>query len=262
VSFGLTLKRMGKQDVAQHVGRALELVRLPGFEQRKVRGLSGGEAQRVALARALVNRPKVHLLDEPLSALDLQIRRELQVELRDIHRETGRTFIYVTHDQEEAMSMSDRIVLMNKGRIVQIGSPVGIYREPASVFAASFVGSSNLWAGTVASVDGERVVVDVEGTPVAARPLPDVAMGDRVWVLLRPESLSLRQAAGEPAQPGTSVRGRDTDGRFVGSIVHYRVALDGRELVASRPPDNGRLFAQGEDVDVTWRPDDVVVLED
>ena len=144
VGFGLRIAHVAKAETDKQVTDALELVRLPGFERREVHTLSGGQAQRVALARAIVNRPRVLLFDEPLSALDLQIRRELQVELKDIHRELHGTFVYVTHDQEEAMSMSDRVVVMRLGEIEQVGSPVELYREPASLFVASFVGSSNV----------------------------------------------------------------------------------------------------------------------
>src|SRR5919109_762365 len=156
VAFGLRLKRVSAADMRRRVGEVLELVRLPGFAERRVQTLSGGQAQRIALARAIVNRPKVLLFDEPLSALDLQIRRELQVELKDIHRELQGTFVYVTHDQEEAMTMSDRVVVMRGGEIVQVGNPIELYREPVSLFVASFVGSPNVWPGTVAAVENGR----------------------------------------------------------------------------------------------------------
>src|SRR5207253_7245014 len=159
VGFGLRIAHVTKAETSKQVTEALELVRLPGFADRAVHTLSGGQAQRVALARAIVNRPKVLLFDEPLSALDLQIRRELQVELKDIHRELRSTFVYVTHDQEEAMTMSDRIVVMRGGLILQVGDPIEVYRSPSSLFVASFVGNPNVWSGTVAAVDGSLVTV-------------------------------------------------------------------------------------------------------
>ena len=143
IAFGLKLKRFSREETRMRVADALDLVRLPGFAERAVQTLSGGQAQRIALARAIVNRPKVLLFDEPLSALDLQIRRELQVELKDIHRELRSTFVYVTHDQEEAMTMSDRIVVMRGGEIVQVGDPIELYRAPHTLFVASFVGNPN-----------------------------------------------------------------------------------------------------------------------
>src|SRR5262249_44516947 len=150
-------------------------------EKRDVTTLSGGEAQRVALARALVNEPKVLLLDEPLGALDLQIRREIQVQLKDIHQTTGTTFLFVTHDQEEAMRMSDRIVVMRSGRIVQVGTPLEIYANPASTFVASFVGSSNLWEATVAEVGADDAVLDVNGSRFGARASGALRRGERAW---------------------------------------------------------------------------------
>ena len=163
VEFGLRLRHVPKVEASGLVRDALELVQLPDFGERPVRTLSGGQAQRVALARALVNRPKVLLLDEPLSALDLQIRRELQVQLKEIHRELQGTFVYVTHDQEEALSMSDRVVVMDKGCIIQACAPEELYRAPGSMFVASFVGSGNVWPGTLVEHDGPVSVVSVDG---------------------------------------------------------------------------------------------------
>src|ERR671936_401975 len=186
IAFGLRLKRASADETRRRVGEALELVRLPGFAQRAVQTLSGGQAQRVALARAIVNRPKVLLFDEPLSALDLQIRRELQVELKEIHRELNGTFAYVTHDQEEAMSMSDRVVVMRSGEIEQAGTPVELYREPSTLFVASFVGSPNVWPGTVSAVeDGNAVVVVGERRFEAPRPAAPVQARDRVELVMR-----------------------------------------------------------------------------
>jgi spermidine/putrescine transport system ATP-binding protein len=192
IAFGLRLKRVSTNDTRKRVAEVLELVRLPGFAERAVQTLSGGQAQRVALARAIVNRPKVLLFDEPLSALDLQIRRELQVELKDIHRELHRTFVYVTHDQEEAMTMSDRVVVMRDGVIVQVGDPIELYRSPASLFVASFVGSPNVWPGTVTAVENGRVVVACgERHFEAPTPSTPVRTGDEVALVLRTEALTL-----------------------------------------------------------------------
>lgn len=150
VAFGLRIQKCSESDIKRRVGKMLELVNLSGFEKRKVDALSGGQQQRIAIARALVNEPKVLLLDEPLGALDLKLRKEMQMELKNMQRELGITFIYVTHDQEEALTMSDKIIIMNKGRIQQIGDPVSIYNEPINAFVADFIGESNIFEGTMA----------------------------------------------------------------------------------------------------------------
>ncbi len=262
VAFGLQIARLPKREIEERVGRALELVRLPGFARRSVDTLSGGEAQRIALARALVNRPSVLLLDEPLSALDLQIRRQLQVELKEIHRELGRTFVYVTHDQEEAMSMSDRIVVMNAGEIIQIGTPIEVYRTPASLFTASFVGSANLWPGEIVEAGVDGITIEVGGRRLAARPAPDLRPGDRAWILIRPESVVLSPRSQGGDQSPTTVHGRVADVRFVGSIVHYRLPFGDRMIAASRPPDEGLLFSEGEEVVAHWQASDALILKE
>jgi spermidine/putrescine transport system ATP-binding protein len=263
IAFGLRLKRVGKEDTRRRVDEALELVRLPGFQKRAVSTLSGGQAQRVALARAIVNRPKVLLFDEPLSALDLQIRRELQVELKDIHRELQGTFVYVTHDQEEAMSMSDRVVVMRDGEIVQAGSPIELYRAPSSLFVAAFVGRPNVWHGEVAAVEPERVVVQVGERRLAALTPPDgVRPGDAVALVLRTEALTIFH----PPRPVgdddlTTVEGAVADVRFVGAVVYYRIDLGDRELTVSRPSLGSNVLDEGDRVTVTWSPEDALLLE-
>jgi spermidine/putrescine transport system ATP-binding protein len=264
VAFGLRLKRVAKEETKRRVGEALDLVRLPGFAERKVQTLSGGQAQRIALARAIVNRPKVLLFDEPLSALDLQIRRELQVELKDIHRELQGTFVYVTHDQEEAMSMSDRVVVMRDGEIVQVGDPVELYRSPAKLFVASFVGNPNVWPGKIAAVTADDVTVAVgerrfQAPPPAGVPRP----GDHVALVLRPEALalSLRSGADAGDRP-SSVDGTVADVRFVGAVVSYRIDLGDRELAVSRPSQGFDVLAEGDLVTVSWSPHEALVLPD
>ena len=259
IAFGLRLKRTSAAEMRKRVGDALELVRLPGFAERAVRTLSGGQAQRVALARAIVNRPKVLLFDEPLSALDLQIRRELQVELKDIHRELQGTFVYVTHDQEEAMSMSDRVVVMRGGVIVQVGDPVELYRAPTSLFVASFVGSPNVWPGTVAAVEDSRVVVAVgERRFEAPPPVADVRTGDPVALVLRAEVLTLSDRAAGGAGP-SAVEGTVADVRFVGAVVSYRIDVGDRSLTVSRP-SQAEILAEGAPVTVAWDPRDALLL--
>jgi ABC-type Fe3+/spermidine/putrescine transport system ATPase subunit len=223
--------------------------------------LSGGQAQRVALARALVNRPKVLLFDEPLSALDLQIRRELQVELKEIHRELGRTFIYVTHDQEEAMSMSDRVVVMKDGRIIQAGTPIELYRSPKSMFVASFVGSSNIWKVRILGPGDGGTIVDVAGRQMLTRQVRDIRAGEAAWLVLRAEVLDLAPARGAEPETNTCWRGKLADVRFVGPVVHYRVYLGPDRIVSvSRPSQQEQVLVEGQEVIVSWQPKDAIVL--
>jgi len=262
VGFGLRIAHVDKAETQRRVTDALELVRLPGFEQRQVQTLSGGQAQRVALARAIVNRPRVLLFDEPLSALDLQIRRELQVELKDIHRELRGTFVYVTHDQEEAMSMSDRVVVMRLGEIEQVGSPVELYREPASLFVASFVGSSNVIPVKAMRLDDGAIAVELGGTVVRANASEGVQPGSEAALVLRAESISLEPANGQVRTGGQErafLRGRVADVRFVGAMVHYRIDVDGTRLHVIESSE-GSLLQEGSDVDVSWRTEEALVL--
>ena len=168
VAFGLQARSVEKAEITRRVGEALELVQLGGYERRKPNQLSGGQQQRVALARALVNRPNVLLLDEPLGALDLKLRRQLQLELKRIQTEVGITFVYVTHDQEEALTMSDRIAVMNAGKVEQLGTPEELYERPATRFVADFIGTTNLLRGTV-EADGRRPPAHRRARPVRAR---------------------------------------------------------------------------------------------
>jgi spermidine/putrescine transport system ATP-binding protein len=261
VGFGLRIAKVGKAEIDRRVSEALELVRLPGFGPRQAHTLSGGQAQRVALARAIVNQPRVLLFDEPLSALDLQIRRELQIELKDIHRELGGTFVYVTHDQEEAMSMSDRVVVMQLGAIEQAGTPVELYRRPVSLFVASFVGSSNVISITVKAIRDGAVVVELAGIELAVGPASGVRPGEDASLVLRAEAIALERAdRGASGLEGvTSMRGRVADVRFVGAMVHYRVEAAGVRLHVIESSE-GSLLEEGTDVNVSWRPDDALVL--
>jgi spermidine/putrescine transport system ATP-binding protein len=260
IAFGLKLSRIPKKEIAALVGRYLELIRLPGYEKRDVSTLSGGEAQRVALARALVNNPKVLLLDEPLAALDLKIRREIQTELKDLHRKLGKTFVYVTHDQEEALRMSDRVVVMNHGRIVQVGTPVEIYTQPTSAYTASFVGSSNLWEGRYVESNHDGTIFEVNGTKVRVGAAPGLSAGDPGWILLRPEALEIEREDAAVATPLTSRQGEIEDVSFLGAVVHYRVAGPGWTLLVSRVPEAGRVLSKGDRVVVSWTTASALVL--
>ena len=265
VGFGLRLRRTGKERAAEKIQAALDLVRLPGFGGRRVTELSGGQAQRVALARAIANDPKVLLLDEPLSALDLEIRRQLQAELKDIHRRLGLTFVYVTHDQEEAMSMSDRVIVMREGRVEQTGTPVEIYRQPRSPFVARFLGMSNVVEATVAgTADGWLELAGV-GLPLRVPGLAKrLASGQRVTVVIRPDSFEISRLGGQ-AKPDEAVgrgeaAGEVTDVRFIGALVQYQVAAGGRGWQVTARAGNSEILPEGTPVRLTWRPDEVILL--
>jgi ABC-type Fe3+/spermidine/putrescine transport system ATPase subunit len=212
VAFGLRIARVSRSEQTQRVVEALALVRLEGYGDRRAHELSGGQMQRVALARALVNRPQVLLLDEPLSALDLKIRLEMEVELRRVHRETGATFVYVTHDQREALALSDRIAVFDDGRLIQVGTPHDIYRRPATPFAARFVGDANVIAADV--VDGG---VQVGGTLLQIAG----AVAGPAWLVLRPEVVGV-----VPGSHGPLV-GTVADVAFRGTGFTYRVEVAG-----------------------------------
>ncbi len=216
VAFGLKVARVGRGEQRERVEEALRLVRLEGYERRRSHELSGGQMQRIALARALVNRPAVLLLDEPLSALDLKIRLEMEVELRRVHRETGATFVYVTHDQREAMALSDRIAVINDGRVEQVGAPTELYRHPASVFAAQFVGDANVLPVEVLESGPSDSLVRL-GSHERRVSCPDVAPG-AAWLVLRPEAVRVGESG---ALPG-AVR----DAAFRGTGFTYRIELD------------------------------------
>jgi spermidine/putrescine transport system ATP-binding protein len=233
VAFGLRRKKVDKDEIKRRVAEALSLVELQGRETRKPRQLSGGQQQRVALARALVNRPRALLLDEPLGALDLKLRQAMQLELKRIQREVGITFVYVTHDQEEALTMSDRLVVMNAGRIEQLGNPRELYEHPATRFVANFIGTSNIltgrlerrgdtWALAGLGPD-ERVLVGDAG---------QTQPGQEVELAVRPEKVVLR-AEQDPPPPGQcALRGRVTEIVYLGTSTQYRTVTDGGQAVA------------------------------
>jgi len=231
IEYGLRVRRVSRAERREKVDGALEMVRLPGLGDRKPAQLSGGQRQRVALARAIVNEPQVLLLDEPLGALDLKLRQEMQLELLRVQREVGITFIYVTHDQEEALTMSDRIAVLNHGGIEQIGGPVEVYEQPRTPFVAGFIGVSNL-----IERDGHTITV-------------------------RPEKLVLIED-GEPEPSGAHVEpGRVRDVIYAGVLTRYVVGLDaGGELVVSRQNAERASIAAGSRVRVAWRPDQAFTI--
>jgi spermidine/putrescine transport system ATP-binding protein len=265
VAFGLRRRKVPDVDVRRRVGVALELVRLTGLDRRGPGELSGGQQQRVALARALVCEPTVLLLDEPLGALDLKLRRQLQVELKQLQVEVGITFVYVTHDQEEALTLSDRIAIMNGGRIEQLGTPEELYDRPRSRFVADFIGTTNLLSGTVASVTPEGAVLDLDAGGRCVVASDGLAPGAAVEVAVRPEVLELiPRQADDPADTGDAagswLHGIVEQSAYLGASTSYQVRVDtGRRVVVSVPRTHGRISA-GTPVVVRWRSADTLVL--
>jgi spermidine/putrescine transport system ATP-binding protein len=254
VAFGLRRKGVAKDEVARRAGEMLEIVDLKGREKRRPRELSGGQQQRVALARALVNRPRALLLDEPLGALDLKLRQAMQVELKRIQREVGITFVYVTHDQNEALTMSDRIAVMNDGLIEQLGSPREIYERPATKFVAGFIGTSNVLSGTIASARGGQAVI--EAGPGERIVVPgEVAMGETVELTVRPEKIEVHPE--RPGGDGCAVRGTVTEVVYLGMFTNYNVTTSsGAEVVVfvQNVSSADDVATRGDSVWLSWDP--------
>ena len=249
VAFGLEMRSVSSAERARLVAEALRLVRLEGYERRRPRELSGGQQQRVALARALVIRPDVLLLDESLSNLDAKLREQMRLEIREIQRTLAITTVFVTHDQVEALSMCDRVAVMDSGRVSQVGTPEDLYERPANRFVAGFVGRAN-WLAGVARAGG----VDLAGTRVAA--LHGEADGAAVELMLRPHRLRLRRAGGGGAEGDASLPGKVRSLSYVGDVAQVEVETAAGRLVVERGTDGGdwRGFAEGEAVEVGWSP--------
>ena len=259
VAFGLRRRKLPEKEVRSRVTEMLKLVELPGYERRKPGQISGGQAQRVALARALVNKPAVLLLDEPLGALDLKLRKQMQVELKRIQQEVGITFIYVTHDQEEAMTMSDRIAVMDKGRYQQLGDPETLYERPATPFVAGFLGVSNLLPAQIGERDGQRVWCTLaDGTRVQV-PAAAVEGKSAIRVGVRPEKIRLH-TDGDAAGGSNRLAGRVVDASYLGVSTSYIVeARSGSRLTVYEQnverTSHGSLHRPGDDVFLSWSPD-------
>jgi putative spermidine/putrescine transport system ATP-binding protein len=240
VEYGLKVKRVPKGERRRRVAEAMATVRLEGFGTRRPTQLSGGQRQRVALARALVNRPAVLLLDEPLGALDLKLREEMQVELKAIQQQVGITFVFVTHDQQEALSMSDRIAVFERGRIEQIGTPTEVYEHPATEFVADFVGTSNLLTG-----DAARAVLGVAGT-----------------FTVRPEKIRILPASASIGADEQSTRGTVRDVQYLGAHTRYRVTLDagGELIVDTQNVASDQLAREADAIQLAWQRDHVFAV--
>ena len=266
IAYGLMIKKVPRREREQRVAEMLELVQLPGMTRRRPSQLSGGQRQRVALARALINRPRVLLLDEPLGALDLKLRKEMQLELKQLQQQVGITFVYVTHDQEEALTMSDRIAVMEHGHVLQIGTPLGVYEAPNSRFVADFIGETNFIGGTLASIDGHEGEFHAGGLKMIAIVEPNVKPDTPATLTVRPERIRLSSEA-----PG------DTPNAFLGEVCEsIYVGMDTRYTVRLTPAISLRVRRQNElpiglpalaglssaKVWVSWRPDSARVLPD
>jgi spermidine/putrescine transport system ATP-binding protein len=261
VGYGLRVRREKKAAIVRRVSQALELVQLTGYEHRRPAQLSGGQRQRVALARALINAPGLLLLDEPLGALDLKLRREMQFELKRIQASVGITFLYVTHDQEEAMSMSDRVAVMSEGVIVQVGTPADVYERPANAFVAGFVGTSNVLRGRVVQRDSEFYRVDVPDVGIIRVPAgTQTTSTDMLLMTVRPEKI-LIQALGDEDRTKNCATGRIVTVSYAGPFTRYGVLVGHRELaVMEQNVGSGPSSQPGEEVRLVWAPEITHVL--
>ena len=262
IAFGLQMKKATKAEISDAVERSLDLIQLPGYENRKPNELSGGERQRVALARALINEPTILLLDEPLSALDLKLRKQMQSELKALQRKVGITFVYVTHDQGEALALSDRIAVMNDGKILQVGTPSEIYDSPQSRFVADFIGTSNFLEGTLISKN-EVVLTTEPPLKIVSTPNDNIPTNTPVIVAVRPERIDLRIT---PISGATNVlSGVIQDESYLGTTLQYTVQTNYPTLLIVHQQNTGtrdtHRFQRGDTVYLQWTPENAIVLE-
>jgi spermidine/putrescine ABC transporter ATP-binding subunit len=262
IGFPLKQRSVGRGERTRLVAEALELVHLPGYGDRYPRQLSGGQQQRVALARAIVFKPRLLLMDEPLGALDKQLRESLQLEMRRLHADLGITFIYVTHDQEEALTMSDRIAVMNEGLVAQVGRPEDLYDRPGSRFVAGFIGESNFLPAIVRGMEDDVVVVDCQGEIVRAICPGRPAMGEEVLLTTRPERMRFADVAWPSTTPQNRIRVTVTEAVFAGERCRYMLrAADGTAMVLKEPSSAAiRRRLAGEQAEVAWSVADTIVV--
>ena len=265
IAFGMRKSGLSKHELADHIEEMLELIRLPGYGERTAMELSGGQRQRVALARALIKQPKVLLLDEPLGALDKKLREQMQIELRQLQQRVGITFVFVTHDQEEALTLSDRIAVMSQGDVLEISTPGELYEAPGSRFVADFIGTMNFFDCTMREYgDGVATAESAElGRVRAASETPPAATGEGFVLGIRPEKFQL--AFEDAGAAGNAVRGRMGPSAYLGDRSHFYVYLEGRDEPVSVALPNlakslERLSGAGRDVWLTWSDDAAVLL--
>ncbi|MFK7800374.1 MAG: ABC transporter ATP-binding protein [Anaerolineae bacterium] len=264
VAFGLEMAKVPANDITRRVAEALDLVQMGSYGERRPSQLSGGQKQRIALARALVNRPKVLLLDEPLGALDLKLRKDMQLELKQIQSEVGITFIYVTHDQEEAITMSDRIAVMKDGIVEQVGSPREIYEHPKNRFVADFIGETNFIEGQVVST-GSTTTISAKGTELIGETSADLSSGQQAVLAIRPEKISIVPIASAGAEKGrASVSGTVLETIYIGTDTRYQIELTTGDLIFARLQnlESGQdlQFNRGDGVAVEWAPKNAQIL--
>ena len=264
IAFGLKQESLPKDEIATRVAEMLALVRLDGLERRKPDQLSGGQRQRVALARALVKRPKVFLLDEPMAAMDKKLRAETQFELMELQEKLGLTFVIVTHVQEEAMTVADRIAVMDRGNLVQVATPSEMYEQPGSRWVAEFIGDVNVIEGRVAGTQGAQTVIEsVAAGALLVAQTPDIRPGDAVFVAVRPEKIRISPEAAAPASQNT-MTGRVMDVGYLGDVSIYKVRLDTGFVVKAKAANMTRLVEQpigaGDPVRLSFTPACAVVL--
>jgi iron(III) transport system ATP-binding protein len=258
IAYGLKIKKLSQADIRHKVAGVLDLTELQGLENRAPNQLSGGQQQRVALARALVMEPKVLLFDEPLSNLDAKLRVQMRSEIRRIQQELGITSVYVTHDQDEAMVLSDKIVIMHKGRVQQVGNAIGIYRRPANRFVADFIGRANFLPVDILDRTGDRWQVRLHGLTFTASGAEDVVSGKGAVLLVRPESLRL---SAQPPAGGDTLRATVTRTFYLGSLAEYEIDLAGQRLIAVRhDPGEDDLYPAGTSVYVQLLRDNIYLL--
>lgn len=268
IGYGLKLRKVSKAEIKKKVAQMLELVQLEGYEKRKPSELSGGQKQRVAIARALVNNPKVLLLDEPLGALDLQLRRAMQTELKHLQKKLGITFIYITHDQEEAINMSDRIAVMDGGRILQIGTPDEIYNHPKTSYVATFVGNANILKGKVAEINGSYAQVEIGNDTVFVYTEETVKVGEQLTLAVRSENILLDEAEmenvveqNEAEGTGRHLHATVKEKNFAAGQLRVLLALsDGTELTASRFGMNANI-QPGQQIKWYFDPRNAIVVD-
>ncbi len=260
IAFGLKRRGVAGDDIRRRTAAILEKVHLSGYERRKPHELSGGQQQRVALARALVNEPNVLLLDEPLGALDLKLRKRLQVELKRIQMDVGITFVYVTHDQEEALTMSDRIAVMHRGRIEQVGVPEDLYDRPATSFVADFIGTTNLLSGTVEATDGDEATVVLDSGDRCRIAGDGHLAGQAVQLSVRPEAIRIDlPAAGDG---GSRLLASIEQVAYLGAAVQYQIRTEGGLTLSVLAAKAGPRFESGDSVVLNWAPSEALVLGD
>jgi spermidine/putrescine transport system ATP-binding protein len=261
VAFGPSVKRkLDRSEVGQRVRKVLELVELGGLENRLIQQLSGGQQQRVAIARALINEPSVLLLDEPLGALDLNLRLQMQIELKALQQRVGTTFIYVTHDQGEAITMSDRIAVIKDGRIEQLATSETIYSRPATKFVAQFIGDTNLLDGRFLGADSDSSIVEVQGLKIRVS-ASDALAGALTTISLRPEKIRFVNP-GFAGSIDNTFEGTVASATFMGSIIRYKVVLgNDLKLLVETPNEVGQVYHQGDRIAVGWAKESCVLLE-